>query len=616
MSIDIRPNIMDLPGREQAMEAKRKSNLVSEVRVMGQDFRGRGDHSISENGGIGLSDRARMEFEGKAFIEDCRSMGVGMDFCRMAQRMAALEKQNEALVREYTAVLESEREHHNFFQSTREAIVVFDHEMRLLKANPASVRLFGYSRMTDMRDLCLDNLFAEPAILDDLLKELLFAGSIGDFEAVLCRKDLGEQRTVVMGSGFVHSNGNGSPRHFEFVFTDISKRKELEAQLLQVQKFEAIGTLASGIAHDFNNLLMGIQGRASLIAMDLFPSHPHLEHTDAIETHVQSAKMLTDQLLGFARGGKYRARPMDVNQLARETASLFGRTKKGLRIHMKCAKGIVVVNADPNQMEQVLLNMLINAWQAMPDGGDISLETGILIPDKQFLDRHGVEPGPYVRIRISDTGVGMDRAIRKRIFDPFFTTKERGRGTGLGLASAYGIIRNHGGVITVKSKPGHGSAFSVYLPLSENKAVLVVSRQPKLNQGSESILLVDDEELILDVGRAMLEKLGYCVTAAKGGGEAVKAVKNMKNKIDLVILDMIMPGMDGGKTFDSIREIVPTMRVMFASGHAAGNQVNKAMGKGCGGFIQKPFTIAELSESVRNMLDVPIPKETNVGSKG
>ncbi|MBW2710097.1 MAG: response regulator [Deltaproteobacteria bacterium] len=554
-----------------------------------------------------------MKSERELFGSDCRCNrtadisvkdGGRVNPSRMMRQIAALKAENDRLTQAYAAVVESERECHIFFQSAREAIVVFDHDMRLLKANPASVRLFGYSRLTDMKNLCLDNIFAEPGILDDLLKELLFTENLDGFEAVLCSRNRDKQWPAVIGSGFVHPDENGQPKHFEFVFTDITDHKKLEAQLLQVQKFEAIGTLASGVAHDFNNLLMGIQGRASLMALDLLPSHPHLEHIQAIEAHIQSAKDLTGQLLGFARGGKYQVRPIDINDLVNKSTTLFGRTKKGIRIHMKIEKAPVVVDADRGQMEQVLLNLFVNAWQAMPDGGELFLETGLVAPDDDFRGLYHVKPGSYARVTVTDTGIGMNEATRKRIFDPFFTTKEKSRGTGLGLASAYGIIKNHGGVITVASEPGCGSAFNIYLPVSEKEAVRVVSREAMSNRGSESILLVDDEDMILDVGRAMLETLGYRVVVAAGGEEAVEAVKSTGKEIDLVILDLTMPGMDGRKTFDHIHAIAPTMRVMLSSGHAVWDeQADKIMRKGYSGFIQKPFTIEALSQNVRRMLD-------------
>jgi len=288
-----------------------------------------------------------------------------------------------------------------------------------------------------------------------------------------------------------------------------------------------------------------------------------------------------------------------MNDLVRKSATLFGRTKKGIRIHIKAGKTAVVVDADRGQMEQVLLNLFVNAWQAMPDGGALFLETGGVVLDDDSCSPYHVKPGPYVRIKVRDTGIGMNEATRKRAFDPFFTTKEKNRRTGLG-----GIIKNHGGVITVESEPGCGSVFNIYLPVSEREAVRVVSREAMLNRGSESILLVDDEDIILDVGRAMLETLGYRVVVAAGGEEAVEAVKSTGKEIDLVILDLTMPGMDGVKTFDHIHAIAPTIRVMLSSGHAVWDkQADKIMRKGFSGFIQKPFTLAQLSQNVRKMLD-------------
>ena len=225
-----------------------------------------------------------------------------------------------------------------------------------------------------------------------------------------------------------------------------------------------------------------------------------------------------------------------------------------------------MVEADRGQIEQVLLNMYINSWQAMPpEGGDLYLETQIVTLDTAFCKPHQTEPGRYVKISIMDTGAGMDETTRLRIFDPFFTTKEKSRGTGLGLASAYGIIKNHGGMITVYSEIGHGTTFNIYLPVSDKEAHQEVLLEEGLIKGSATILIVDDEELIIDVGQAMLERLGYNVMVCRGGQEAVKVVTDMGNKIDMVILDLIMPGMDGGTTFDRIREIHPDIPVLLSS---------------------------------------------------
>jgi CheY-like chemotaxis protein len=247
--------------------------------------------------------------------------------------------------------------------------------------------------------------------------------------------------------------------------------------------------------------------------------------------------------------------------------------------------------------------MYINAWQAMPDGGELYLETGIVSLDDGYCKPYQTKPGRYVKASVTDTGIGMDETICQRVFEPFFTTKEKSRGTGLGLASAYGIIKNHGGMISVYSESNHGTTFNIYLPISRKAVYRDIAPEDKLSRGSETILLVDDEEMIIGVGQAMLENLGYRVVVANGGEEAIEAVNNMGNEINLVILDLIMPGIDGGKTFDRIREIQPGMLVILASGYAINGQANEIMRKGCNGFIQKPFNIYELSSKIRKMLD-------------
>lgn len=400
----------------------------------------------------------------------------------------------------------------------------------------------------------------------------------------------------------VLSDGNNVEKVAIFA-RDITERTRLERMLQQSQKVKAIGTLAGGIAHDFNNLLMAIQGRASLMSVDLEPSHRHVEHIKAIEDSIQSAAHLTKQLLGFARGGKYEVKPVDINELLLGSVKMFGRTKKEINIHTKLQIRPLVVEADRRQIEHVLLNMYINAWQAMHDGGELYLETKTVTLDDSYRKLYDIKAGRYANISIEDTGVGMDDCICQQIFDPFFTTKEKERGTGLGLASAYGIVKNHGGIITVNSEVGLGTKFNIYLPVSEKKAYREAPIRTGLCKGSETILLVEDEENILKVGQEMLEELGYRVILAKDGKQAVDTIKNGLDGIDLVILDLIMPNMGGDKAFDLIREIQPAMPVLLSSGYSLDGEANAIMRKGCNEFVQKPFSITKLSQAVRKILD-------------
>ncbi|MBW1642162.1 MAG: response regulator [Deltaproteobacteria bacterium] len=387
------------------------------------------------------------------------------------------------------------------------------------------------------------------------------------------------------------------------VARDISDRKILQDQFHQSQKMEAVGTLAGGIAHDFNNILMGIQGQASLMLLHTDPSHKHYKHIKKIEHFIQSASDLTQQLLGYAKGGKYNIRTSDLNQIIETSAKMFWRTKKEIKVFTKYQKDIWPVEVDRGQIEQVLLNLYINAWQAMMSGGSLYIESENATINDKFAKLYKNTPGEYVKLSVKDTGIGMDKKIQERIFDPFFTTKEMGRGTGLGLASAYGIIQNHNGIINVDSKKDSGTTFNIYLPASD-KAIISELESPKhLSKGTETILLVDDEDIITDAVAELLEQIGYKVFWARSGREALSIYKSNKDKIHLVILDIIMPDILGGETFDRLREINPEIKVLLSSGYSLDGQATEIMDRGCNSFIQKPFNIKELSVKIREVLD-------------
>ncbi len=399
----------------------------------------------------------------------------------------------------------------------------------------------------------------------------------------------------------VNIKWKGKPGTLNFV-RDITESKALEKRLQESQRMESLGTLAGGIAHDFNNLLMGIQGNVSLIYLEAENDPSLAEKLKNIEDCVDSGSRLTKQLLGFARGGKYVVKPIEMNQLLQSSAEMFGRTRRAITIHGNYQQDLWRVMADSSQMEQVLVNLFLNAWQAMQGTGELFLSSANLLLDQVFVEPYDMPPGRYVRISVQDTGIGMDEATMRRIFEPFFTTNEPGRGTGLGLASVFGIVKNHNGFITVKSKLYKGSTFEVYLPASDKTPDVEEQAHETIQLGSETILLVDDEEYIIEVARLMLEGLGYKIMKANSGQKALEIFAERTDAIDLVILDLVMPDLDGEAVFERMRQIRPDIKVIFASGFYVMDQAPSFMKNGCSGFLQKPFNMKQLSTKIRGVL--------------
>lgn len=388
-------------------------------------------------------------------------------------------------------------------------------------------------------------------------------------------------------------------------FGEILREKghELDYARQQFSKMEAIATLAGGIAHDFNNLLMGILGNVSLMQFEISTDNPLYERLINIEKQVQSGAHLTKQLLGFAREGKYDIKATDINKLLLKTSDMFGRAKKEISIHEEYQDNLWISEVDQVQIEQVLLNLFVNAWQAMPGGGKLYLKTENVTLDKKLVAPYNLKQGKYIKISVTDTGIGMDEATKSRIFEPFFTTKELSRGTGLGLASAYGIIRNHKGIIDVFSEKGEGATFNIYLPASQKKAVREKQVAVELLKGTETILLVDDEDMIIEVGEEILKFLGYTVLTAKNGKEAIDIYRDKSDEIDMTILDIIMPYMDGKQAFAEIKKINPRAKVLLSSGYSMDGQSPEFLGLGYDGFIQKPYDIGYFSKKIREILD-------------
>lgn len=380
------------------------------------------------------------------------------------------------------------------------------------------------------------------------------------------------------------------------------ERRKLEFTLQHAHKMKAIGTLAGGIAHDFNNLLMGIQGRVSLMELGAGAGDPHREHLKSIEKIIKRGADLTKQLLGFARGGKYEVAPTDLNELIRSSTELFSHTRKEILLRRYFAPDLWTVEVDRSQVEQALLNIYLNAWQAMPDGGELHLRTANVVIGEEYVKPFRVQPGKYVKVSITDTGVGMTEEVRRRCFEPFFTTRETGEGTGLGLASAYGITKNHGGIINVYSEVGEGTTFTLYFPASGKEVETRAVDEGRIVRGRGTILLVDDEEMIIEVGAGILKALGYEVLVARSGSEAVEIYEHYREDVALVILDMIMPGEGGEETFERLKAADPWVKVLLSSGYSINGRAARILEGGCSGFIQKPCTLNELSQKICEIL--------------
>lgn len=389
------------------------------------------------------------------------------------------------------------------------------------------------------------------------------------------------------------------------VLNDVTKQKLIEEQIRHTKKMEAIGTLSGGIAHEFNNLLMGIQGNTSLMLLNTKSDDTHYNRLKNIENLIQSGSKLTSQLLGYARKGRYQISPIDLNTLVKDTSYIFAKTKKEIVINQELSTDLHLIEADRGQIEQVLLNLYINAADAMPAGGKLTITTANVTHENMGDGPYTPRPGNYVMLVITDTGIGMDKKTCERIFDPFFTTKEPGSGTGLGLASTYGIIKGHRGYINVESGKGKGTTFKIYLPASKTvvRNYETVASEEQLLAKHETILLVDDEELIREVSREMLEAVGYNVLSAGSGKEAVNVYKKHQDTIDLVVLDLIMPEMGGGQVYDRLKEINPGVKVLLSSGYSINEEAMSIMKRGCDGFIQKPFRIINLSQKIQKILD-------------
>ncbi|MFH1985586.1 MAG: response regulator [Pseudomonadota bacterium] len=501
----------------------------------------------------------------------------------------------------------SERNYRNVFENTGTATIIIEPDMTISRVNLKFVEMTGFQREEiEHRKRLPDFVSTETA--DSL--SAYFKGRLADADLPTEIEFTLNDRSKKAKQIVVQVGRIPGTRTFVASLSDITDRingeKErhlLEAQLHQAQRMEAIGTLAGGIAHDFNNLMMGMLGNLSLAMAELPDDHPGTAKLKNVESLIQSGAKLTGQLLGYARKGQFEIHRIDLNEVIRKTGETIGRTMKGVAIELDLNPEIESVHADGGQMEQVLVNLMVNAADAMPNGGSLYLGSDVVshrdISGKQYTPK----PGRYIRLTVRDTGIGMDRRTLTRIFDPFFTTKEMGRGTGLGLASAYGIVKGHGGYIDAESIVGEGATFSIYLPAAGPLPSVAVAPTGEWAGGSETILVVDDEPMVNDVTTRMLVAAGYRTLSAQNGHEALDIYREKAGDINLVIMDMVMPGLSGEALFEKLLKIDPQVNVLVSSGYSMDSKSEKLLHNGARGFIQKPFSMSTLGKRIRDIID-------------
>ena len=500
------------------------------------------------------------------------------------------------------ALEESEEKYRGLFEEARDVIFVISRNGRLEDVNPAGVRLFGWSRE---EILPLENIHQDPADRQAFLEQLFRDGSVDNYELALKNKS-GEPLAVLATCIVAHDEDGNPTGGYRGTLRDITEQRQLEVQLRQVQKMEAVGLLAGGIAHDFNNLLTSIGGFTELALDGLPDDSPIAEDLETALRESARAADLTQQLLAFSRRQPLDRKVLNLNALIENTTkTLVPLIGEHIDVDFSTSPDLGNVSADAGQIDQILMNLAINARDAMSDGGKLTIETRNVTLDEDYCRRHtGAKPGRYVMLAVADTGCGMDEATQRQVFEPFFTTKEVGKGTGLGLASVYGIVKQHEGYIEAYSELGLGTNFKVYFPRleedrEEEEEIGATEEAISLNKGQETVLVVEDDGAVLEITRRALESRGYKALVAGSPSEAEGLLEKHGNAIDLLLTDVVLPEMNGPSLHRKLCETNPELQVLVMSGYPARAALRDF---GSMPYISKPFTADQLAEKVRETL--------------
>ncbi len=485
-----------------------------------------------------------------------------------------------------------------------EPTLISDRDGAFVYANAAFTRIFGWSSDEIKKNQSLFLPEEQRPLIQSKMREAQNRVAQLRFETQILTKDA-QLLDALLSIGCIQgsdSNVSGLLLHL----TEISSYKNVEKNLRQAQKMEALSNMAAGIAHEFNNILMGIQGRTSLTLMEQELSNSAYDHLKEVEAYIYRACGLTQMLLSFSRGEKLDYQTADLNEIVATSVDMFGRARQEITIHFKEQPDIWSVEVDRDHIEQILMNIFVNAWQSMPNGGELYVETQNTMYEDPSPSFSELVPGRYVKITVTDTGFGMDEETLERVFEPFFTTREN-IGAGLGLSSVYGIVKNHQGHINISSRQGKGTTVTIYFQARDAELEKTPGQKTQvleeMQTGSETILVVDNEQMIIDVSQKLLETLGYEVLTALGGKSALEIYEREKEAIDLIILDIVMPDMGGDEVYPILKSMNPEVKVLISSGYSISGVATKLLSQGCSGFIQKPFNLKLLSHKVREVLD-------------
>ena len=504
-------------------------------------------------------------------------------------------------------VREAEARYRSIFENAVEGMFQATPAGQITAANPALARILGYESPEELKTSVTDieqQLYIDPARRVVFIKEIEIRGLVKGFEIQMYRKD--RTRIWVSVSARATRDVNGKSLCYEGGIEDVTERKHLEERLVQSQKMEAIGTLAGGIAHDFNNLLTAIIGYSQLAGGRVSKDEPIYKEIEEIRKAGMRAAELTSQLLAFSRKQVLQPKVINLNTIVDNISKMITRViGEDFELVISLDPELGSIRADPGQMEQVIMNLAVNARDAMPRGGKLIIETADIFLDEAYARLHlRVQPGPHVMLAVSDTGCGMDAETRSRIFEPFFTTKDQGKGTGLGLSTVYGIVKQTGGDIWVYSEPGRGTTFKLYLPRVEEKAAQPYQELRQVRSaGTETVLLVEDELQVRNLAALVLRERGYEVVEASSGEEALCIAKEYAGKIHLLLTDVVMPQMSGKELSEQIKRTRFDIKVLFASGYTGDAVLHHGVFEADMEFIQKPFTPNALANKVRQVLN-------------